>query len=60
MPETINCDIAMPCGWQPGSRAIIGRFYAGQSMLADKIRIVSSRPPVPIAAAVRALWKSHA
>lgn len=42
------------------SPALIGRFYAGQSTLADKIRILSGRPPVPIAAAVRALWESRA
>jgi lycopene beta-cyclase len=42
------------------SPALIGRFYAGQSTLADKVRILSGKPPVPIAAAVRALWRSHA
>ncbi len=42
------------------SPTLIGRFYAGQSTLADKIRILSGRPPVPIAAAVRALWESRA
>lgn len=42
------------------SPALIGRFYAGQSTLADKIRILSGKPPVPIAAAVRAIWDSRA
>lgn len=42
------------------SPALIGRFYSGRSTLADKIRILSGRPPVPIAAAVKALWKSRA
>jgi lycopene beta-cyclase len=37
------------------SPALIGRFYAGQSTLADKIRVLSGKPPVPIGRAVRAL-----
>lgn len=39
---------------------LIGRFYAGQSTLADKIRILSGKPPVPIGRAVRAIWNSKA
>ena len=34
---------------------LIGRFYAGQLRLSDKIRILSGKPPVPIGAALRAL-----
>ena len=37
------------------SPALIGRFYAGQSTMMDKVRILSGRPPVPIGRAVRAL-----
>ncbi len=34
---------------------LIGRFYAGRSTLADKARILTGRPPVPISRAVRAI-----
>jgi lycopene beta-cyclase len=34
---------------------LIARFYAGRSTLADKIRILSGRPPVPVAKALAAL-----
>ena len=34
---------------------LIGRFYAGQSTLPDKIRILSGRPPVPIGKALKAM-----
>jgi lycopene beta-cyclase len=34
---------------------LIGRFYAGQSTLADKARIVSGKPPVPIGRAIQAI-----
>lgn len=34
---------------------LIERFYAGQSSLADKIRVLCGRPPVPIRAAMRVL-----
>ncbi|GLV22212.1 hypothetical protein TomMM35A_20630 [Sphingobium sp. TomMM35A] len=34
---------------------LIGRFYAGQSSWADRIRILCGRPPVPIRSAMRAL-----
>ena len=34
---------------------LIGRFYAGTSTVTDKARILTGRPPVPIARAVRAL-----
>ena len=37
------------------SPALIGRFYAGQSTLADKIRILSGKPPVPIGRALGAI-----
>jgi lycopene beta-cyclase len=37
------------------SPALIGRFYAGQSTLGDKVRILSGRPPVPLGRAVKAL-----
>lgn len=35
--------------------ALIGRFYAGQSTLRDKARIVTGKPPVPIGRALRAI-----
>ena len=35
---------------------LIGRFYAAQSTMADKIRVLSGRPPVPVGRAVQALW----
>jgi lycopene beta-cyclase len=37
--------------------ALIARFYAGRSTLADKLRILSGRPPVSIAKALAALWR---
>jgi lycopene beta-cyclase len=35
--------------------ALIARFYAGQSTIADKLRIVMGKPPVPLFRALRAL-----
>ena len=35
---------------------LIARFYAGRSTLADKLRILSGRPPVPVAKALAASW----
>jgi len=35
--------------------ALIGRFYAGQTNMLDKARILTGKPPVTIAAAVRAI-----
>jgi lycopene beta-cyclase len=35
--------------------ALIGRFYAGQSTMKDKARILMGRPPVPIGRAIRAI-----
>jgi lycopene beta-cyclase len=37
------------------SPALIARFYSGRTTLADKIRILSGRPPVPIARAIKAI-----
>jgi lycopene beta-cyclase len=37
------------------SPGLITRFYAGKSTLADKIRVLSGKPPVPIGRAIRAL-----
>lgn len=34
---------------------LIGRFYAGQSTMADKARVLTGRPPVPILRAIAAL-----
>jgi lycopene beta-cyclase len=34
---------------------LIGRFYAGNTPLADKVRILSGKPPVPIGRAIAAL-----
>ncbi|MBC2776391.1 lycopene beta-cyclase CrtY [Parasphingopyxis marina] len=38
---------------------LIERFYSASSTLADKIRILSGRPPVPVHRAVRALASSR-
>jgi lycopene beta-cyclase len=38
---------------------LIARLYAGRSGAADKLRILSGRPPVPIGSAVRALLNSQ-
>ncbi|MGD9809913.1 MAG: lycopene beta-cyclase CrtY [Sphingobium sp.] len=35
---------------------LIERFYAGRTSAADKIRILCGKPPVPIRAAMRAIW----
>jgi lycopene beta-cyclase len=37
------------------SPSLIGRFYAGRSTMTDKARILTGKPPVPIARAVRAI-----
>lgn len=37
------------------SGLLIGRFYAGQSTLSDKLRILSGKPPVPIIRALKVL-----
>jgi lycopene beta-cyclase len=36
---------------------VIERFYASRSSLADKVRMMSGRPPVPVGKALAALWK---
>ena len=35
--------------------ALIQRFYAGQSTMADRLRILCGKPPVPIRDAMRTL-----
>ncbi|TXC72380.1 lycopene beta-cyclase CrtY [Sphingomonas ginsenosidivorax] len=37
------------------SPRLIGRFYAGNSTLIDKARILTGKPPVPISRAIRAI-----
>lgn len=37
------------------SEGLIGRFYAGQSTLRDKARLLIGKPPVPIGRAIRAI-----
>lgn len=39
------------------SAGLIARFYAGRSTTADKLRILSGKPPVPIGRAIAALAK---
>jgi lycopene beta-cyclase len=39
--------------------ALIARFYAGRSTLADKARVLIGKPPVPIGRAVRALLEKQ-
>ncbi|GAA0736300.1 lycopene beta-cyclase CrtY [Sphingomonas japonica] len=34
---------------------LVGRFYAGQSTLFDKARVLTGKPPVPIGRAIRAI-----
>ncbi len=34
---------------------LIGRFYAGQSTLLDRLRILLGKPPVPIGRAIKAM-----
>ena len=36
---------------------LVSRFYAGHSTLADKARVLTGKPPVPIGRAVRAILK---
>jgi len=36
---------------------LIGRFYAGESNVFDKLRILTGRPPIPIPRALGALWR---
>lgn len=40
--------------------AVIARFYAGRSALADKLRILSGRPPVPLGRAIAAIFAKGA
>ncbi len=42
------------------SPGLIGRFYAGQSTMMDKARVLSGKPPVPVGRAVRALMGERA
>jgi lycopene beta-cyclase len=37
------------------SPGLIARFYAGQSTLYDKVRILSGKPPIPIGRAAAIL-----
>ena len=37
------------------SPGLIGRFYAGQSTMTDRLRILAGKPPVPIGRAIRAM-----
>lgn len=39
---------------------LIGRFYAGRSTLADRFRILSGKPPVPVGRALAALGEKAA
>ena len=39
---------------------LVARFYAGRPTLADKLRIVSGKPPVPLGAALQAAWGGQA
>ncbi len=38
---------------------LIGRFYAGQSTMLDRFRILTGKPPVPIARAIKVLGAPH-
>ena len=41
-------------------QGLVERFYAGRSGLADKLRVLSGKPPVPIGAGLRAMLASGA
>jgi lycopene beta-cyclase len=41
------------------SDSLIGRFYAGNSTLFDKMRILSGKPPVPIGRAISAIMRQR-
>jgi lycopene beta-cyclase len=41
------------------SPGLIRRFYAGQSSLLDKLRVLSGKPPVPIGRAIKAILGSR-
>lgn len=36
---------------------LIARFYAGRSTLADKLRVLAGKPPVPVGRAIRAIME---
>ena len=38
---------------------LIARFYAARLTWADKVRLLSGRPPVPLLAAARAVWSTQ-
>ncbi len=38
---------------------LVARFYAARPTLADRVRILSGRPPVPVGAALRAALSGH-
>lgn len=38
---------------------LIARFYAGRLTLADQVRLVSGKPPVPVVQAIKAVLKFH-
>lgn len=39
--------------------ALISRFYAGRSSWADKLRIVTGKPPIPISRGLQAIWQGR-
>ena len=41
-------------------QGLVERFYAGRSGIADKLRVLSGKPPVPIGAGLRAMLASGA
>ena len=40
--------------------ALIGRFYAGGSNWADRVRVLAGKPPVPVGRAIRTIWDMQA
>lgn len=40
------------------SEGLIGRFYSGQLLFRDRVRILVGRPPVPVVRAIKALTKN--
>ncbi|AJP73660.1 lycopene beta-cyclase CrtY [Sphingomonas hengshuiensis] len=38
------------------NEGLVRRFYAGQSTLRDRARILTGKPPVPVGRAIKAIW----
>ena len=52
-PHITDGEDAATAGFQ--GEAVIARFYAGELSLADKARILTGKPPVPLGPALKAI-----